>query len=64
MAKRIVYDECPSPNTKEEYAAIVESMFARVLAEEDNSSWKSYSYSDHGENGFKDILSILLHIFF
>ena len=60
MAKRIVYAECPSPVTKEDYESVVESMFALVLAEESNSSWKSYSYSDHGEAGFKDILTFLV----
>lgn len=59
MAKRITYSEIPSPSTKEDYEKIVESMFAQVLAEESNENWKSYSYSDQGESGFKDILFIV-----
>eukprot|EP00026_Physarum_polycephalum_P012214 Phypoly_transcript_12497.p1 GENE.Phypoly_transcript_12497~~Phypoly_transcript_12497.p1 ORF type:complete len:204 (+),score=21.06 Phypoly_transcript_12497:111-722(+) len=55
MSKKIVYAECPSPSTKEEYETCVESMFANVLSEENNMSWKSFSYSDQGESGFKDI---------
>jgi hypothetical protein len=56
MSKKIVYAECPTPSTKEEYEAAVESMFANVISEENNASWKSYAYSDQGESGFKDIL--------
>jgi hypothetical protein len=59
MVKTTVYAECPSPKTKEEYEAVVQSMFAAVLAEECSPAWKTYSFSDSGEGGFKVILFLL-----
>lgn len=57
MANVIVYSECPSPKTKEEYEALVQSMLAAVIAEEKNpDSWKPHSFTDNGDSGFSDIL--------
>lgn len=57
MVNTIVYPECSSPKTKEDYESLVQCMVAAVIEEEKNQDWKPFSFNDHGESGFNDIFS-------
>ncbi len=53
--KEILYPECPTPKTKEEYEDLVRSFFLQIQREEEDPSWKAFNYVDPGEKGLKGI---------